>query len=130
MGFFFDLVTQSTGGRNLDTSDEALDSAAGFQDGFREYLPLYNDYTGSALSLETDIQRPYDELREIDFRRLSEVAERGAAVADEFQETREATPRTRSWPTSSASRPRRRPSTTSSARSRPRPARRCRRRRE
>jgi len=73
----------------LATSDEALDGAAGFQEGFREYLPLYNDYTGSALSLTADIQHPYDELREIDFRRLSEVAEEGAAVAGELQETRE-----------------------------------------
>lgn len=89
MGFFFDTVAQFTHGRNLDTSDEALDAAAGFQQGFQEYLPLYNDYTGSLLSLRNDIQRPYDELREIDFRRLSEVAERGAAIADEFQETRE-----------------------------------------
>lgn len=72
----------------LATSDEALDGAAGFQEGFREYLPLYNDYTGSALSLAADIQRPYDELREIDFRRLSEVAEEGAAVAGALQETR------------------------------------------
>ncbi|HET8643037.1 MAG TPA: WXG100 family type VII secretion target, partial [Pseudonocardiaceae bacterium] len=72
----------------LATSDEALDGAAGFQEGFREYLPLYNDYTGSALSLAADIQRPYDELREIDFRRLSGVAEEGAAVAGELQETR------------------------------------------
>src|SRR5215470_8241608 len=86
---FSDLVTQLTHGRNLDTSDEALDGAADFQRGFQEYLPLYNDYTGSSLSLQDDIQRPYDELREIDFRRLSEVAEHSAAIADEFQQTRE-----------------------------------------
>ena len=89
MGFLFHLVTRFTNGRNLDTSDEALDGAADFQQGFREYLPLYNEYTGAALSLETDIQRPYDELREIDFARLSEVAEQGAAIADGVQETRE-----------------------------------------
>src|SRR5215813_1006006 len=89
MGLFSDIVTRFTHGRNLDTSDEALDGAADFQQGFQEYLPLYNDYTGSSLTLQDDIQRPYDELREIDFRRLAEVAERGAAIADEFQETRE-----------------------------------------
>jgi uncharacterized protein YukE len=86
---FTNVVARLTNGRTLDTSDEALDSAAGFQDGFSEYLPLYNEYTGSSLSMEADIQRPYDELREIDFGRLAEVAEQSASVADEFQETRD-----------------------------------------
>lgn len=89
MGLITDLGRQPTHGRNPDTSDEALDDAAGFQQGFQEYLPLYNDYTGSSLSLRNDVQRPYDSLREIDFRRLSEVAERGAAIAGEFRQTRE-----------------------------------------
>lgn len=70
----------------MDTSDQALDEAAGFQEGFRTYLPLYNDYTGSSLSLEQDVQRPYDELREIDFARLSDVARRCRRLAGDFEE--------------------------------------------
>src|SRR5215204_2714692 len=86
MGALYDLIVRATDGRLLDSSDQALDSAADFQQGFRTYLPLYNDYTGSSLSLETDIQRAYDELREIDFGCLSEVAERCARLGDEFKE--------------------------------------------
>src|SRR5215217_2733392 len=86
MGQLYDFVVHATGGRLLETSDQALDSAAGFQEGFRTYLPLYNDYTGSSLSLENDIQRPYDELREIDFGRLADVAERTAQLGDDIDE--------------------------------------------
>src|SRR5215211_4997713 len=89
MGQLYDFVVHATGGRLLETSDQALDSAADFQQGFRTYLPLYNDYTGSSLSLEIDIQRPYDELREIDFGRLSDVAERCARIGDDFEEALE-----------------------------------------
>lgn len=85
-GWLSELIAQWTDGRLLDTSDQPLDGAAGFQEGFRTYLPLYNDYTGSALSLSEDIQRPYDELREIDFARLSDVAQRCATVGDDLEE--------------------------------------------
>ena len=71
----------------LATSDQALDPpTSDFQEGFRSYLPLYNDYTGSSLSLDNDIQKPYDSLREIDFARLSDVAGKCAAIGDDFEE--------------------------------------------
>lgn len=70
----------------IDTSDRALDAAAGFQQGFSTYLPLYNEYTGAALSLARDIQRPYDELREIDFARLTDAARRCQLVASGLAE--------------------------------------------
>lgn len=88
MSWLYDIVVQSSGGRVLATSDQALDSAAGFQEGFRVYLPLYNDYTGLPLSLLADIQRPYDELREIDFARLAEAAERVATAGDSVERQR------------------------------------------
>jgi WXG100 family type VII secretion target len=71
----------------LATSDQALDPpTCEFQQCFRTYLPLYNDYTGSSLSLENDIQRPYDSLREIDFARLADVADTCITIADDFEE--------------------------------------------
>lgn len=70
----------------VDTSDQALDTITDFQDGFRTYLPLYNRYTGSTLELETDIQRPFDQLREIDFARLTDVAECTSGLADDVDQ--------------------------------------------
>lgn len=76
-----------TVGELMSTSDEVLDRFKKFQSGFETYIPLYNDYTGACLDFQAHIVTPYDTLRGIDFRRLSEVAQGCAEVADKFTES-------------------------------------------
>ncbi len=64
----------------VNKSDELLDDAKMGLDFFRDFIPLYRDWTGGGPLYETDVLDVYNQLRGIDFAAFREDADRLGAV--------------------------------------------------
>jgi uncharacterized protein YukE len=72
-------------GRSDDTCDQNPDKLSGFQ----THIPLYNLYTGKNLDYNKDIVAKNDQIRGVDYGKLSRVADELSGVAADFAKTRD-----------------------------------------